>query len=754
MNTSLLAIMALSTLSTACMDINQALHLKAKKKNNKITNTSDANAIISNEGIDLQVISETAFKQAALNRSILSLSDSRVMSVLNSLPQGEAAETTKKDDSKLEKKAESLLVGFPIGLIGEQNIFGGVITQITDKQNENLGSLKLTDLSPIHVRTVISQQGGRPALTLIGCADKCDENSSPGGLINFPIVGFNQEAGMLIIDMAPIGEELDLISMLDPKGEYTQLRAISSSTTSVDFDVKTLVFDIETKMIPTEPLKALEALKSGGTTNFTVRWYMKLGSGFNPAFQAREATEGVGFFGTSRSKNEKITRFSTTTTGTAPAPVKYYVKNVPEEHKKSFSQALDSWNTEFQNIIGKDLITYEFVDATDPRSAELITGDIRYNIIEWDLTNKASYGGLGPSIANQYTGETISGNVLIQGPSIEVLYKKWFETSKKANELVAQGEEKAASLLMKDFNLEVSKQLSSEAKPTFKLKLGKKLEMNIHSQKAHLEDPIAKGTFELPPEGYTYEEYMHGYMVEVVAHEIGHNLGLRHNFKGNLGAEDDQTKPGAVSRSIMEYLGRGYRHLNLIGDYDRMAISYGYTGVKPQNLNWFCTDEDKSEGLAVIAVKSPECVSSDATNDPFSYWESRIDRTVELLLETKSSAAPAWDISEVSTELTDALIRLASYATSAEATAHTWTNFFDKLDRPADASGVKQYVLDRLSAQLCNPELEAIVNAKESTEAREKASRNLLLLKVNSAVIFGKLELPGLNIGCTKPTLD
>src|SRR5690606_22715299 len=153
---------------------------------------------------------------------------------------------------------------------------------------------------------------------------------------------------------------------------------------------------------------------------------------------------------------------------------------------------------------------------------------------------------------------------------------------------------------------------------------------------------------------------MHGYMVEVVAHEIGHNLGIRHNFKGNLGAEDDQTKPGAVSRSIMEYLGRGYRHLNLIGDYDRMAISYGYTGVKPQNLNWFCTDEDKSEGLAVIAVKSPECVSSDATNDPFSYWESRIDRTVELLLETKSSAAPAWDISEVSTELTDALIRLAS----------------------------------------------------------------------------------------------
>src|SRR5690606_14843403 len=107
--------------------------------------------------------------------------------------------------------------------------------------------------------------------------------------------------------------------------------------------------------------------------------------------------------------------FSTSSDGTGTAPVKYYIKNVPNEFKKTFSKAMDAWNIEFKKTIGKDLLSYEFVDANDPRAELLIPGDIRYNIIEWDLVNKAGYGGLGPSIANQYTGETLSANVLIQG---------------------------------------------------------------------------------------------------------------------------------------------------------------------------------------------------------------------------------------------------------------------------------------------------------------------------------------------------
>lgn len=727
---SVFSLIALSALTTACVDVAGPLKIGSKEKkksNTMVTNSKDTNEIRESEGQKIQIISETQFKMAALNKSILSISNSQTMSILNNLPQGEPAQSINKSTKELKVQEESLYVGFPIGLIGEQNVFGGVITKVTDQESESLGTLKLTDLSPIHVRTLISRlPDGNPALTLAGCFSQCKETSQQQGLINLPIVGYNQETGMLVVDMSAIGKELDLISMLDPQGEYTQLKAVSSDTVAVDFDMKTLIFDIQTKMIPVTADPSDTSIK---TTDFTVRWYMKLASGFNPSYESKAPTAGVGFFTTERSAKRRITRFSATRDATNAAPVKYYIKNVPEEFKKTFAKAMDSWNKEFSEVIGYNLIRYEFIDAGDERADLLVPGDIRFNIIEWDLVNKAGYGGLGPSIANQHTGETMSANVLIQGPTIVKLYTEWFGVSKKAEELKAEGKVAEAKKLIKEFEVKTSNELESRTRKTFKLKLGKHLEMNIHAQKPELEDPIKKGHFEVVPAGLTYEQYMEGYMLEIVAHELGHNVGLRHNFKGNLGAQENLQEPGAVSRSVMEYLGRPFRHLNTIGSYDRMAIAYGYADIAPTHLNWFCTDEDQGSDALTLAVKSPECTKSDATSDPFSFWESRINRVLDLVLERKSSAAPVWKLSEVKTQLDEAVTGMAAYALSAEATGDTWTNFFGKNDRPEKKSQVKAYVLRKLKARICNPVLADVIAAKESPEASKLAQENLTALR-------------------------
>lgn len=714
---------ALSVLSSACIKAELPFHSGSgsnKSKTNRVSNKSTSgNEIIGDEKAQFQIISETMFKRQLLSGNILGVKSPDARKILENLPQhARAARSIAHPKMKMiDDGEESLLVGIPLGLLGQENMFGGVITKVSDKLNEKLGSLKLTDLSPIHVRPLITMPGGQPAMTLVGCASVCSESSDQMGLINFPIVGINEKENTVIIDLAPIGKELDLISMMDPSGDYTQLRAVSSSTTNFEYDMSTLVFDIKTRMIP---VKADPTDETVSKTEFTVRWYLKLMSASSSYFESRTPTKGVGFFLTERTSSPKITRFSTTDFGKS---VKYYIKNVPAEWKPVFAQAFDNWNATFEKIIDRKLLSYEFVDRTDPKAELLVPGDIRYNIMEWDLDNIASYGGLGPSIANQSTGETMSANVLIQGPTIIGLYTKWFELSRKARSLIASGRTVEANKIVAAFNQDAQAEMANRSKVKFALKLGQ-LDMTVHAQRAELEDPMIKNHFEIVPEGISFQDYMNGYFTEMLEHELGHNLGLRHNFKGNLGAYESEDK-GSVSRSIMEYLGRSYRYKSAIGLYDKMAIAYGYRGTAPKHLNWFCTDEDQGSDKVTLALKSAECTKSDATSDPFSFWESRLSRAIDMLIDTKSSHAPVWKTSEIASQIDEAIIGLTAYAASAENTMATWTNFFGKADRPEDAEGIKLYVLEAIKKKLCNPKLAAVIAAKESAEASEAAQNNL-----------------------------
>jgi hypothetical protein len=216
---------------------------------------------------------------------------------------------------------------------------------------------------------------------------------------------------------------------------------------------------------------------------------------------------------------------------------------------------------------------------------------------------------------------------------------------------------------------------------------------------------------------------MAGYFHEMVTHELGHNLGLRHNFKGNLGAVAGAHEAGEVSRSIMEYLGRSFRHLNRIGEYDLMAVAYGYTGVLPKNTHWFCTDEEVAD--LEDPAKSAECSRDDATLDPFSYYQSRIDRALDLLVARGRPSAPDWSVRELSGQVRSALVGLGTYAVSASSTAKDWTNFFDVPHRPTSAEEVKSYVLTSLKSALCDPRLAQEEASKESPEAAHKVQTNL-----------------------------
>ena len=233
----------------------------------------------------------------------------------------------------------------------------------------------------------------------------------------------------------------------------------------------------------------------------------------------------------------------------------------------------------------------------------------------------------------------------------------------------------------------------------------------------------------------TYDVYMAGYFMDMVGHEMGHNMGLRHNFRGNLGAQDaNGTQPpsqGKVTTSIMEYLGRPFRYLDEIGPYDAMAIAYGYTGKKPPVLNGFCTDEDV--GNATKADGSAECSRDDATSDPFSYFEGKVSRALDKLTERNTAVAPTWAVDDMGSELGAAFSGLGLYASSAAKASSTWTQFFGKAGRPADAAATPAYVAARIKAQLCDPKLDAGAANKPTAEAQAKVRTNLAALRAKAA---------------------
>jgi hypothetical protein len=116
------------------------------------------------------------------------------------------------------------------------------------------------------------------------------------------------------------------------------------------------------------------------------------------------------------------------------------------------------------------------------------------------------------------------------------------------------------------------------------------------------------------------DEFLGQLIKEVVMHEVGHSLGLRHNFKASTMLDADQLNDIAITRargmvgSVMDYnpinlAPRGRKQgdytTTTIGPYDYWAIEYAYKPI----------DGDETAELKKIAARSPEADLGYATDE-------------------------------------------------------------------------------------------------------------------------------------------
>lgn len=118
------------------------------------------------------------------------------------------------------------------------------------------------------------------------------------------------------------------------------------------------------------------------------------------------------------------------------------------------------------------------------------------------------------------------------------------------------------------------------------------------------------------------EEFLSQAIKEVVMHEVGHSLGLRHNFRASSMLTLKECNDPAVTRqkgmtgSVMDYNPiniatpgheQGDYATTTIGPYDYWAIEYAYTPI----------EDDEEETLDEIASRAPEAGLTYGTDEDF-----------------------------------------------------------------------------------------------------------------------------------------
>ncbi|MBD3168672.1 MAG: DUF5117 domain-containing protein [candidate division Zixibacteria bacterium] len=312
-------------------------------------------------------------------------------------------------------------------------------------------------------------------------------------------------------------------------------------------------------------------------------------------------------------------------------PIVFWIGNtVPEEYRPYVRDGLLYWNKAFRRAGFQDAIEVKQM----PDDAEWDPADVRYNVIQWIVYPGKSYA-VGPSHANPFTGEIYDADIRVCADFIRwmFIYGEEFVEPVSDGFMDFDGDETLEELMNPDYcNYEYERAKDAA------------------SAVAYLQTRD-----DIEDKSYIIQEYVRQYVVDLVAHEVGHTLGLRHNFKASTMLSSAQMHDTTITRyrgmvgSTMDYNPANLAlpgetqgdFYNLTpGPYDYWAIEYGYTAIDA------ASPEDELPRLRQIAGRSsepdltygtdddafgnsvksidPDCNQFDLGKDPIEYYQRRI----------------------------------------------------------------------------------------------------------------------------------
>lgn len=315
-------------------------------------------------------------------------------------------------------------------------------------------------------------------------------------------------------------------------------------------------------------------------------------------------------------------------------PIVYWLdKNIPAKYRAAVAAGVTQWNKAFERIGFKNAVQAK----QQPDDANWDNMDAGHASIRWFVGADVGFA-IGPSHSDPRSGEILDADIGM-------------------SDVFARGSRR---FIVEDVGLSSEQRLAQISQGW---RQGQRASYCSYAHEAASEMNFALDVLEargdIGPDSPEAEAFVQSVITDTIMHEVGHTLGLKHNFKASTTITRAQlqdkryTETHGISGSVMDYNAynlavdgerQGSYNNSTLGAYDYWAIEYAY---KPLDA------ATESAELAKIAARSTEPALAfgddadaggfggndgldplanrfDLGDDPLAYFKKRLTLSKEL----------------------------------------------------------------------------------------------------------------------------